>query len=145
MISYRPAAPFDAVALTALVLASHAYADRYRAIIESYPVTAELIASGISRMAEDACGLAGFYWLDVDKAELDLMFVADDRQGAGAGRRLFDDMVAQARAAGLPSVRIVAHPPTAGFYRRMGARDVGVVPPSGRIDWERPELRLDLT
>ena len=144
MIRLRSASASDAAPLTALMLANLAYEGRYRKIIEGYPVTRELIACGITRVAEDEGALAGFYRLDTDTAELDLMFIADDRQRSGTGRLIFDDMIFQAKFAGLSSVRIVAHPPAAGFYRRMGARDTGLVQPSGRIDWERPEFQFDL-
>ena len=144
MIRMSPASTGDARALTALMLASKAYAGAYHVIIAGYHVTPAMITSNVTRIADDSAGIAGFYSLDVEQGELDLLFVADDRQGAGAGRLIFADMVAVARTAGLTAVRIVAHPPAAGFYRRMGARDVGVVPPMGRVTWQRPELRFDI-
>ena len=47
-----------------------------------------------------------------------------------------------ARAHDIASVLIVSHPPSAGFYERMGAVREGVKPQSGRVTWERPILRL---
>jgi hypothetical protein len=60
------------------------------------------------------------------------------------GRLLFEDMAATARGLGAPQVAIVSNPAAADFYRRMGARDAGVVAPSATIGWERPRLVLDL-
>ena len=47
-----------------------------------------------------------------------------------------------ARSQGISSVLIVSHPPSAGFYERMGAVREGTKPPSGRVTWARPILRL---
>jgi hypothetical protein len=41
-------------------------------------------------------------------------------------------------------VVISSNPEAAGFYRRMGAVDIGVSPPGDGISWERPKLALSL-
>ncbi len=92
-------------------------------------------------LSADGLGVAGFYSLTLGNApELDLMFVADRGQGLGIGRALFEHMLARARQRGLRAVKIVSHPPSLGFYRRMGAVEVGVAPPAGRVTWPRPIL-----
>jgi hypothetical protein len=40
-------------------------------------------------------------------------------------------------------MKIVSHPADA-FYRRMGARTVGLVEPSGRVTWARPLMTISL-
>lgn len=81
----------------------------------------------------------------LDPPELDLVFVADDAQGAGGGRILVDHMIGQAREAGLASPGVVAHPPAEDFYRRLGAVRVGTVAPiPPKVVWERPELEFIL-
>lgn len=89
---------------------------------------------------DDAAGLAGFYALVHDDIgwELDLFFMANDRQGRGLGRALFGDMVERARGLGADEVRIRANPSAAAFYVRMGARPSGVYPPSDKVSWPRP-------
>lgn len=87
--------------------------------------------------------LLGFYSLILDPPELDLMFVADDAQGAGIGRLLIGHMREEAHAAGLTEVRIVSHPPAEGFYASVGAQRTGTVraaPPA--VMWDRPALVL---
>jgi GNAT superfamily N-acetyltransferase len=97
-------------------------------------------------VAEAGSEILGFYSLIVgDEPEIDLMFVSDAAQGKGAGRALFEHMRAIARDEGIHSVLIVSHPPSVGFYERMGAVRIGEKPPSGRISWSRPVLRLDIT
>lgn len=142
----RPAAATDAAALTALMHASTAYRGRYAAILEGYAIDAAQIGRDRIHVAEDRGELLGFYSLvvDADDAELDLMFTADAAQGRGVGRRLFEHMRALAESLGASHVRIVAHPPAEGFYRRMGARVTGLQPPRGRVGWVRPVLMLDL-
>lgn len=140
MIQLRNATTGDSGTLTTLMLTSDAYPVADHAIIASYPMTSDLIETGVTRVAESDDAIVGFYRLDVANSDLDLMLVADFVQGTGLGRVLFDDMIAAARIAGLRSVGIFAHPPAADFYWRMGARGVGVIAPSGRAKWDRPEL-----
>lgn len=140
----RRAVGQDAERLTALVHGSSAYQGQYAAIISGYRITADYVARHRVFTAVDPAGrVLGFYALVLDPAELDLLFVADDAQGTGAGRLLIAHMIAEARRAGLTTVRVVSHPPAEMFYRRLGARRVGTVPPSPpKVTWERPELRF---
>jgi len=97
-------------------------------------------------LAQDIHAVAGFYVLIPHGAdqELDLFFTANDSQGTGVGRRLFDHMADRARALGAGRVVISSNPDAAGFYRRMGAIDIGVSPPGDGISWERPKFELIL-
>jgi GNAT superfamily N-acetyltransferase len=90
--------------------------------------------------------IVGFYALIPHGAdqELDLFFTANDAQGTGVGRRLFEAMAARARVLGATCVLISSNPEAAGFYRRMGAVDVGVTPPGDGIGWARPKLKFVL-
>lgn len=124
---------------------SNAYAGEYRRILDGYTVTEDQLRRDRVFVAESGSGILGFYSLIVgDEPELDLMFVSDVAQGTGAGRALFAHMREVARAEGLVSVLIVSHPPSVGFYERMGAARIGDKPPSGRITWSRPVLRLEV-
>ena len=125
--------------------ASRAYEGEYHRILDGYVITEDLLAQERVFVAEAGGDLFGFYSLIVgDAPELDLMFVSDAAQGTGAGRALFDHMRETARGEGIRSVLIVSHPPSVGFYERMGAVRIGDKPPSGRIGWSRPMLRLDI-
>ncbi|WP_190128551.1 GNAT family N-acetyltransferase [Streptomyces mashuensis] len=142
----RPATGADATRLTELVRTSAAYAGAYAPMVERYEVTPGYVAQHEVHVAVAEDGrVLGFYGLVTDPPELDLMFVADDAQGLGIGRLLAGHMKERARAVGLTEVRVVSHPPSEGFYRSMGARRVGTVPPpSPEITWERPELVIPL-
>ncbi|MFI0906539.1 GNAT family N-acetyltransferase [Streptomyces sioyaensis] len=148
----------DARRLTRLVRSSRAYEGRYAAMVEGYRVGPDYIEAHrvFVAVAVDAdvdgemgaggeaqCGerVLGFYALVVEPAELDLMFVADQAQGYGIGRRLVEHMQGEARRLGIERVRVVSHPPAEGFYRRVGARPVGTVPANPpAVMWDRPEL-----
>ncbi|MFE1170999.1 GNAT family N-acetyltransferase [Streptomyces sp. NPDC058773] len=149
----RRAEARDASRLTRLVRRSRAYEGRYSPMVEGYRVGPDYIeAHRVFVAVEDGGGSAGpgegeagrvlgFYALMVEAAELDLMFVADQAQGYGIGRRLVEHMRDEARRAGLDSVRVVSHPPAEGFYRSVGARSVGTVPAyPPAVMWDRPEL-----
>ncbi|MCX4980720.1 GNAT family N-acetyltransferase [Streptomyces sp. NBC_00572] len=141
----RRATADDSKRLTRLVRTSRAYRGDYAGMVAGYQVGGAYIEHHPVFVAVDASDrVLGFYALLVEDAELDLAFVADSAQGLGIGRLLMEHMAGQARAAGLTTVRVVAHPPAEEFYLRTGAVRTGTVPPSGHIHWDRPELRYDL-
>jgi GNAT superfamily N-acetyltransferase len=139
----RPAMPDDAAPLTALMKASAAYSGAYAAILENYAVTPGQIVCDVVSVALSDGALVGFYSLTLDgEPELDLMFVADNVQGRGIGAILFAHMREQAGQRGVEAIRIVSHPPSVDFYRRMGATLVGTKSPTPTASWERPILTL---
>ncbi|MEO3977943.1 GNAT family N-acetyltransferase [Streptomyces sp. CAU 1734] len=143
----RRATASDARRLTALVRRSRAYEGRYAPMVAGYRVGPDYIETHPVFTAVDADDtVLGFYALLLSPPELDLMFVSDAAQGLGIGRRLIRHLTGEARAAGIPAVRIVSHPPAEGFYLGMGARRTGTVranPPA--VPWDRPELLLPIT
>ncbi|WEK44235.1 MAG: GNAT family N-acetyltransferase [Candidatus Sphingomonas colombiensis] len=139
----RRAVAEDASALTALMHASAAYSGRYASILDGYALTPDQVARDRVFLAVGENVVAGFYSLTlVGEPELDLMFIADSAQGNGLGALLFDHMKEEARRMAVKTIRIVSHPPSAGFYKRMGAIAAGVYPPTAKAPWERPILRL---
>ncbi|MFJ7999270.1 GNAT family N-acetyltransferase [Streptomyces sp. NPDC096310] len=143
-VAIRRATAGDAKRLTRLVRGSHAYRGPYASVVAGYRVGQDYIETHEVHVATGDDGrVLGFYALVLDPPELDLMFVADDAQGLGIGRRLIGHLTDRAREAGLDTVRVVAHPPAEGFYRGMGAVRTGTVaarPPA--VPWDRPELAL---
>ncbi|KFU79604.1 N-acetylglutamate synthase, GNAT family [Amycolatopsis lurida] len=147
MTSYRisRANASDAGRLTTLMHESAAYQGEYASILENYQVTEDYLATHPAFVAHAQRDVVGFYSLIEYPAELDLLFVADSAQGTGIGAWLVEHMLGEAANLGMTELRVVSHPPAAGFYERMGARRVGVVPPSPpKITWERPELVFDV-
>lgn len=144
----RRASPADTAALRALMATSNGYErPAARAMIVAFAQTWS-VPDGPHEvwLAEDGGAVVGFFALIPHGAdqELDLFFTANAAQGAGLGRRLFEAMAARARALGATCVVISSNPEAAGFYRRMGAVDIGMTPPGDGIDWERPKLKLML-
>ncbi len=144
----RRALPADTAALRTLMATSNGYVRaEARAMIVAFAAGWSVPdADHEVWIAEEAGAVRGFYALiphETDQ-ELDLFFTANDAQGTGLGRRLFEHMAGQARAQGAARVVISSNPEAAGFYRRMGAIDIGVSPPGEGITWERPKLQLSL-
>ncbi|MGW6276263.1 GNAT family N-acetyltransferase [Kribbella sp. NPDC055071] len=141
------AAADDAERLTRLCHESSSYQGRYAEAIATVEVTPGYIADQLVFLAADEdARLLGFYSLIRDPPELDMLFVADEAQGRGAGRILVKHMIEQAQELGLAGVRVVSHPPAEGFYLRVGARRTGTVPANPpMITWERPELWFPLS
>ena len=145
-IIIRRAEPADAPVLNAIVQGSSAYDGVYRAMIDDYEILTAQIVRDEVHLAEDESDVLGFYGLVLaPEPELDLLFVSDVAQGRGVGRVLLDHMRALAAARSFNTVKIVAHPPAAEFYRRMGAVDVGLVYPMGRVTWVRPIFMLPVS
>lgn len=139
----RRASPDDAQALTDLMQASRAYEGGYRSILDGYAVTREQIARDVIYLADQNGQVVGFYSLTLaSEPELDLLFVADGAQGTGLGNLLIQHMKEQARQRGIQNVKIVSHPPSVGFYQRMGAAIIGTAPPTKKVTWTRPILSL---
>lgn len=146
----RRATARDAKRLTRIVRSSRAYEGPYAPMIAGYRIGPAYIEAHevFAAVAEDGPAspsgrVLGFYALLLEPAELDLLFVANDAQGQGIGQRLVAHLGDRAREAGLTEVRVVAHPPSEGFYLGVGAVRTGTVaarPPA--VMWDRPEMVL---
>ena len=60
-----------------------------------------------------------------DSCELDGLFVEPARWRTGIGRRLIEDALATARAAGAVRIEVVANPQAVAFYEAVGFVAVG--------------------
>ena len=87
----------------------------------------------------------GFYAISGtgNARQLEHMWVHPRYIGAGVGRALFAHLLRRLRTMQVRRLDVLSDPNAGGFYRRMGARQVGVVPstPEGRV---LPLLRLTL-
>ncbi|WP_442806349.1 GNAT family N-acetyltransferase [Streptomyces sp. NBC_01317] len=152
-VRIRRATARDARRLTRIVLSSRAYEGPYAPMIAGYRIGPDYIEAHEVFVAVEAAGsfgtperVLGFYALLLTEAELDLMFVTDDAQGRGIGRLLVAHLTDRAREAGLTGVRVVAHPPSEGFYLSVGAGRTGTEyarPPA--VMWDRPEMILPIS
>jgi N-acetylglutamate synthase-like GNAT family acetyltransferase len=90
-------------------------------------ISPEFISSNPVYVAESEGNLLGFYALIVrnDKAELEHMWVTPAHIGTGVGKELFIHAMQTAAGQDLSSVEILADPNAAGFYRKMGAHQIG--------------------
>ena len=150
-LTIRNGRPADTAALTRIVRSSGAYAGTYRVMVAPLTIDDAYVTANPTRVCVgDGGEVVGFASLLVPgrgapgEAELDFLFVADDRQRRGIGRALMADIVAVARRLGVERIHIVSHPPAEPFYRAHGAVRVGEVPPRARITWPRPLLVLDV-
>jgi ribosomal protein S18 acetylase RimI-like enzyme len=85
-------------------------------------------------VADSPAGILGFYSIDGQppSGELGNLWVIPERIGTGLGRRLWQNAVATAGMAGYTWLRIEADPNAVGFYRAMGAEQIGEAP-SGSV------------
>ena len=77
-------------------------------------------------------------------AELTDLFVEPAAIGSGVGRRLWDELLSRAVAAGAAWLDIEADPFAAAWYLRRGARQIGTVPSGSIPGRELPRLRVEL-
>jgi len=144
-LDLRPARAEDAAELNAIMHSSAAYRGRYALILVGCAVTPAYLTTHPTVVAFAGGRIVGFYSLIPDPPELDLMFVVDDAQGNGIGRRLIEHLLDTAAREGLRTIRVVSHPPSEGFYRALGARRVGTVGSvQPAVTWTRPELIFDV-
>lgn len=150
MLALRPARPEEGPALTELCLRSKAvwgYDDAFmEACRKELTLTPAAILASQVQVAELDGRLAGMAEVKSggDAAQLEKLFVEPDLLRTGTGRKLLDWASTTARMAGATALVIEADPGAAGFYRRMGAVDDGLVP-SGSIPGRHiPRLQLPL-
>ncbi|MBI5319361.1 GNAT family N-acetyltransferase [Bradyrhizobium sp.] len=79
-----------------------------------------------------------------DEADLVKLFVEPAAMRSGVGQALFAWAVDAARASGAARMTIEADPDAAPFYRRLGARDAGLVPSGSIAGRMLPKLVLAL-
>ena len=146
----RSARTDEASLLTELCLRSKAvwgYDEAFmRACRAELTLTAADFATSSLQVAVEGDDVIGMAQVVVagDKADLAKLFIAPSTLRGGAGRKLFDWAMAEARARGARWMWIEADPDAAPFYRRMGAFDDGVIP-SGSIPGRvLPRLKMML-
>ena len=132
----RRALPEEASTLTTITLEAKrywGYPDRWIKHWESdLTISADFIRDNYVYVAEVDGEIRGFYALCVGdekehKAELEHLWVSPAYIGTGIGKELFLDAMERAAALDVRDVELSADPNAAGFYKRMGAKQIGEV------------------
>lgn len=127
----RPANTNEAERLTQIALAAKrhwGYPEHWIKRWEAdLTITPEYIDQNEVCVLDDEGEIKGFYALCVDgsNAELDHMWVEPTYIGAGIGKELFLDAMDRATALKVDAIEISSDPNAAGFYKRMGATEIG--------------------
>lgn len=127
----RPAAADEAAVLTNIALDAKrhwGYPEHWIKHWEAdLTISPEFIRDNHVYVAEDEGEIRGFYALCVtgEKAELEHMWVTPAVIGTGVGKELFLDAMERAAQLDVSSVEISSDPNAAGFYKRMGAMQIG--------------------
>ena len=142
-ITLRPALPFDIDALWALRTvavrvgcATH-YAQEQITVWTASPVPpayAAMLAAGGGIVAMQGEAMAGYAMLDVDKHEVDAVFVDPAHAGLGIGKRLLAALEQLARGRGIARLHLSASLNAVPFYRAAGfisLREEAYAHPSG--------------
>lgn len=98
-------------------------------------ISETLIRDNTGEVAQLGGQSIGFYLLNRADAELDHLWVLPEYIGEGVGRLLFRRLAARIRREGMSALRIASDTFAEGFYRRMGAVEVGKEAsiPEGRL------------
>ena len=129
----RRALPEEASTLTNIALEAKrywGYPEHWITHWESdLTISSDFIRDHHVYVAEVDGEIRGFYALSVsgEKAELEHMWVTPASIGTGIGKELFLDAMERAAALEVRDVEISADPNAAGFYKRMGATQIGEV------------------
>ena len=129
----RSASPEDAQTLTTIALDAKrhwSYPENWIKHWESdLTISSDFIRDNHVYVAEDNGEIRGFYALCVagDKAELEHMWVTPAMIGTGIGKELFLDAMERAAKLNVNAVEISSDPNAAGFYKRMGATQIGEI------------------
>ena len=109
-------------------------------------ISSDFIHDNHVYVAEENGQIQGFYALIVtgNKAELDHMWVKPALIGTGIGKELFLDAMERAAALKVIAVEISSDPNAAGFYRRMGATEIGEIDASfDGVTRKLPRLKIE--
>jgi GNAT superfamily N-acetyltransferase len=146
----RPAAVNEASVLTSIALDAKRYWGYPEHWIKHWEsdltISSDFILDNHVYVAEENGKIQGFYALIVDgnKAELDHMWVTPAAIGTGVGKALFLDAMERAAELKVMAVEISADPNAAGFYRRMGATQVGETDASfDGVTRKLPRLKIE--
>jgi len=127
----RQASPNEAAALTQIAHDAKRYwgypenwIQHWRANLTISP---DFISNNEVYVAEREDEIIGFYALVLGdrRAELEHMWVAPKHIGTGVGKELFIHAMQNAAGDNIAEVEISADPNAEGFYKRMGARQIG--------------------
>jgi N-acetylglutamate synthase-like GNAT family acetyltransferase len=154
-LKIRKASTEDANALTKIALEAKrhwGYPEHWiKHWQEDLTITPDFVATNQVFVAEREGKLLGFYALIIrqDKAELEHMWVAPQYIGTGVGKELFVHAMQRAAMQNASEVGISSDPNAEGFYKKMGAFQIGEVS-SETPDKEAgnprmiPRLKVDL-
>lgn len=129
----RRATPEEASTLTTIALEAKRYWGYPEHWIKHWEsdltISADFIREHHVYVAEVEGEIRGFYALCVtgDSAELEHLWVTPASIGTGVGKELFLDAMEKAAALAVRDVEISSDPNAAGFYKRMGATQIGEV------------------
>lgn len=129
----RRAAPEEASTLTTIALEAKRYWGYPEKWIKHWEsdltISADFVRDHHVYVAEVDGEIRGFYALRVagEKAELDHLWVTPACIGTGIGKELFLDAMEKAAALAVRAVEISSDPNAAGFYKRMGAMQIGEI------------------
>jgi len=130
----RNASPEDASTLTTIALDAKRYwgypENWIRQWESDLTITPSFIRDNHVYVDQEADGeIRGFYALCVvgNKADLEHMWVRPKMIGTGVGKELFLDAMERAAKLNVEAVEISSDPNAAGFYKRMGATQIGEV------------------
>ena len=149
-MTIRRASPDDAATLTGIALSAKrhwGYPEHWIKHWESdLTISSDFIREHHVYVAEDNGEIEGFYALCVaaENAELEHMWVTPERIGTGVGKELFLDAMERAANLSVSSVEIAADPNAAGFYKHMGATQVGEIDaPIDGQERKLPRLKIE--
>jgi GNAT superfamily N-acetyltransferase len=127
----RRSSPDEATTLTTIALEAKrhwGYPEHWIKHWESdLTISPDFIRDNHVYVAEEEGEIRGFYALCVagQKAELEHMWVTPALIGTGVGKELFLDAMERAAKLDVSSVEISSDPNATGFYKRMGATQIG--------------------
>jgi GNAT superfamily N-acetyltransferase len=132
-MTIRSASPDDAATLTTIALDAKRYWGYPEHWIKHWEsdltITPEFIRDNHVYVDEADGEIRGFYALCVtgNKADLEHMWVRPEAIGTGVGKELFLDAMERAAKLNVEAVEIASDPNAAGFYKRMGATQIGEI------------------
>jgi ribosomal protein S18 acetylase RimI-like enzyme len=112
---------------------------------KTYKVTESFIEENPVYVVEERESILGFYGIVSDKGETELeyFYIGPEYIGKGLGSFLWTHLVGYCRENGIAGISLVTSPQAVGFYKKLGAEQVGEVESLVRKGRMVPKLICD--
>lgn len=150
MMNVRRASPNESELLTQIAIESESYWGEDEEFIRrfsiEYRVSETFIKNNPTYVLEDDSEIVGFYAITQNNniTELEYLYIKRSMIGKGCGKFLWMHIIKKCEELGVTRIELVTSPEALDFYKRQGAKQIGVVESTLRNGRMIPKLEYQI-